>query len=427
MWQEITISNQQEKISATDTLALKRKEKINRDDLIVLKNKIRSQFDSKIQLYFQPVDFLEVTLTGSLHLRISLPEEIMALYSPQNPIYDDILTNLCGKVLKFYEEDFVDDTDLLDILSSYFLTRNRFEDYKNIALRYLHNRSLPLKHELFLILLGIQKLDGSSSISLPDHSSNPLIILFKYRFFSLTEKEKTYLYDLLMTGRYDNLLPIALEAELQQDPIRNLFPIYQRIIDQFSEYNREEKVKFIEYYRTTGKYLSLYFLMKSVYSKESIEKWLQEQKKQHGKYSLAETSIPLNQTGAIRNKLKQLTEQKQVYLLQPFELLLLLNTTESFMIRDRLEQALANIPGSYIVNRAMAVVAFFDNEYFQFFQYINRSGRFRYQAEILYIKAVSLYELGKKEEGVVILQALQKKFPQSQFLNKALQEYHFNL
>ena len=122
MWQELTLTNKEEKyVSPSDTLALKRKEKINRDDLIVLKNKIRSQFDSLIQLSFQPVDFLDCSLTGLVQLRLSLPEEINSLYSPQNPIYDDILSNLCGKVLQFYEEDFVDDSDLLDILSSYFL------------------------------------------------------------------------------------------------------------------------------------------------------------------------------------------------------------------------------------------------------------------------------------------------------------------
>ncbi|MEM7180076.1 MAG: tetratricopeptide repeat protein [Spirochaetota bacterium] len=429
MWEELTLRNKEEKfVSPSDTLALKRKDKINRDDLLVLKNKIRSQFDSLIQLSFQPVDFLDCSLTGMVQLRLSLPDEINSLYSPQNPIYDDILSNLCGKVLKFYEEDFVDDSDLLDILSSYFLTRNRFEDYKNIALRYLHNRSLPLKHELFLALLGIHKVSSPFAFSLPDKSNNPLIILFKYKFAEVSFLEKNYLYDLVMTGRYENLLPLALDLVPSQIGVRNAFPIYNRIIANFRQYSVEEKKAFIETYKSTNKYFSIYFLLKTVYPRESVKKWLEEEKEKNGKSNSWETvPVALKKSGAIRSKLKELKQKEKVFLLQPFELLLLLNSTEAFVIRDSLQAAQERFPYSYAVNRSVAILAFFDNEYFQFLHYINRSGRFQYQAEALYVKAVCLFELGKKEEGMVIFQALQKRFPQSEFLNQAIEDYSFEV
>ena len=64
----------------------------------------------------------------------------------------------------------------------------------------------------------------------------------------------------------------------------------------------------------------------------------------------------------------------------------------------------------------MAVIYFHEEDYKKFLIQIAKSGNFRFQMEVLYLKAISYRELNLEKESSKIFQALYKRFPESEIL-----------
>ena len=425
MWEEIFLSNRSSKkevVILPEPPPIPKKKEISLDEVLLFRSKIVEQLKDRVLFTFEPAYFLSVKTNHSVEFFSRVSLQISENYIPLNPVLYDVFSSLCEKILQFYQYNFLDDPELLDILTNYLLFAGRLEEYKRLASDFLAKEKLPLKHYTFLVCLGSFENTLHSEIV----EENGLIFtIYRFLYSQVLNSEKAFFYDSLLSGRFDNLLSVGFVLfQEETEGIRNIFPILSRLLQQ-DQLSLQEKDTVLSYYQSTEKYMETFFLLKKEKSQAEIKEWLEGVKNINGKNLsiLPEDIVNLNRPELLRSKFKRLKSEKKLYTLQPFEILLLLNSTESFIIRDNIDIAYSKFPYSYIINRSKAVVHFFDNEFYAFFRHSGLSGRFQFMAEMIYIKALSLIEVDRKTEGNVILYALQKKFPKSNFLKNALEEF----
>lgn len=426
MWEEIFLTNKDYTTVVSEGFSLEESPKnpdyIPVGDAILYFAKVKEQLQDKIDFNFEPAYFIFVSLNKNITYSENISEKIKDRYIPINPVLEETYSTISEKLYTFYQYEFLDNPEILDFLSNYLLFSDRLEDYIYLASKFSKNNCLPLKHDLLLILL--QQHENKVSVSsLPE---DVISIVYKFFYLELNASDKIFFYDTFLKGDYDNLRGIAFETfQYDFSGIRNAYPIFNQIKYSWNHLSELEKQEFIEVYKKTNHYLDIFFLLKKQFSKEEIKEWLKEVNNENGKLlsRSSEDLVNLNRPEILRTKFKRLKNEDKLFLLQPFEILLLLNSTESILIRDRIDSQYLEKPHSYILNRAKAVISFFDNEFFSFLKYANLSGRFQHQTEMLYIKALTLIELNRKDEGNIILNALQQKFPRSSFLKNAVDEF----
>ncbi|MCB1159165.1 MAG: hypothetical protein KDK45_16815 [Leptospiraceae bacterium] len=423
MWEEIYLSNKTKSSpiileEPEETIETKPKETgMSPDQVLELKSRLKEEI-SGISTGFQAVGFIDTSLTGRLDYKNNADSVL------SNPEQEELYTSICEELISFYKDSFLDDSEILDYLGNYLLRKDCFSEYLELCETFDSHAVLPIEHEMFLSIIGRYENKIKEEF-LKAIEQDVLKILYKFKNFSINRAEKDFLYDKVISGEYANLLGLVFQLFRNEfEGPRNIYPLYAKIQTQFSHLSEEEKGVFLASFKKSGQYLNIYFLLKQLESKEGVRAWLEKEKEKNGKierHSLPE--VNLSQPTQLKNRVKLLKKDNSLYFLQPFEILLLLNSTESFLIRESLLESYRKQPFSYIINRSIAVVYFFDNDFYKFLHHASLSGRFKFQAEMLYIKALVLLELGKQEEGKVILSALQTRFPRSQFLKSALDEY----
>jgi len=174
-------------------------------------------------------------------------------------------------------------------------------------------------------------------------------------------------------------------------------------------------------YQHTYNYLKIYFYMKKSHSKLEIETWIKAMSVMNGKdrviLDLLEEELKnVPEKNKLIQKYSLLKEHNASYLLSPFEILLLCNSTISLELGNEIAAYYEKYPQSYVANRSMAVIYFHDEDYKKFLIQIAKSGNLRFQMEVLYLKAISYRELNLEKESSKIFQALYKRFPESEIL-----------
>ncbi|PKA03386.1 hypothetical protein CH375_17320 [Leptospira ellisii] len=118
-----------------------------------------------------------------------------------------------------------------------------------------------------------------------------------------------------------------------------------------------------------------------------------------------------------------LKQNRLVYTLSPFELLILLNSTESANVEKEIGGHHEKLPDSYLTKRARLALRFFKKEYDEFLNSIGECGRFRFSPEMIYLQGLAMIEIGRTEEGIGLLESLFMRFPESEYLRLVLERY----
>lgn len=325
------------------------------------------------------------------------------------------------KIISYYEKEFIEDIDFLELVSTYLIQVNRLADLVAIANKYLTRGLLPLKFQIFFILTEIYP-NNLRNLVLAGDEKIVINILYKFKFLEIDKSEKNYLYDLVVSGTNPDLLGLVFQVFKNEfKGIRNVSPIFKLISEKYTELSQEEKRLFVSSYQQTYNYFKIYFFMKKSHSKLEIETWIKAMNVMNGKdkgilYSVEEQLKDVPEKNKLTQKYSLFKEYSANYLLSPFEILLLCNSTISLELKNEIAAYYEKYPLSYVANRSMAVIYFHEEDYKKFLIQIAKSGNFRFQMEVLYLKAISYRELNLEKESSKIFQALYKRFPESEIL-----------
>lgn len=400
-----------------------------RAEILDLKVNLKANYSDKYDFSFNPENFISTNLFGQIEFQkienVKLPGfEFLFSETEEAKSFRYSL----DKIVDFLKKDYIDEPELLDMISAYLIKIDSLDELVSIAGKFLAKNALPLRYQIFFILIGIYE-NNLKNIILSGEEKIILNILYKYIYLEITKNEKNLLYDYTITRENNNLLGLVFHLfRFEFKGLRNIHPIFKIIISRFDLLTEEEAVEFLNIYSKTYSYLQIYNLMKKVYKKPQIHAWLVEMKKLNGKEEGIYNQIH-NDLGSpdhpnyLTEKYSLLKEMKFTYLLSPFELLLLFNSTILLELKEGLYSFYETNPYSYAANRCIAVVYFFEGDYKKFLQYLSRSGSLKLQIESLYLKAIAYKELGMLEESKKILTALYKKFPESEVLEKAIKDF----
>lgn len=420
-WEELTISNNRSQNPPTESITGR---SIVEDvpEVLAYKEKILSYLKN-ITIEFYPLDFLKTDLKGNIKLKYGRNTNVIHKYlaAMKN---DDLLVTY-EKAYQFYRSHFYFDAELLDLLSIYLLSLGRISDFKMIAERFLSNSTLPDKYRYFLVLSELMELTVNEKVQ--DYDLLP--ILYRIQKGNFTNIEREYIYDFVISNTSSELAGLGFYFYKNSfTGIRNIFPILKILLKDFETLSLDEKKELLEEFKSTNNYLRTYFLMKRVYDREEIKKWLNGVKKINCKFKTdpdaAITSLKsLKLDMELLNKYQILKDNKLIYTMNPFEILLFLNSTEYFPLRQAILECMSDSPNSYSNNRAYATLNFFEKDYYTFLNHIQKSGRLQYQPDAVYLRAIALLELGLKEESKALFYALELKFPDSILLKNAVEQY----
>lgn len=388
-------------------------------------------YTKKFNLNFTPEKYLTIDLLGNTRLKDNLQEtcfNINGLDLQKSHEYRS-LKSLIERILDFYSGSVFDDFKLLDYLSAFLLCHGRIDDYLNLTVGFIQKNLLPSQHKMLLAVLEYNKFLGEEIHPTKIQQKKPdfLFLLYKYKIGRLEEGEKRYIYDYSIYKREAEYLKLAwMLFKNNFSGMRNAQILAHRLMTDFEYYNEEEKKEFIQSYKKTHKYQKIYFLMKQKCDKEEIVDWLEKMKLYNGKKIDAPDGNSKHlERGELTQRYNYYKKNNNLHKLSPFDLLLLLNSTESVRVKKELFTIFDEMPYSYVVNRAIAIIYFYEKNYNKFYFYLSKAGRLQYHPECIYIRALVCLELGIKEEGSAILYALQEKFPSSLLLKDAL--YHYKL
>ena len=391
-------------------------------ELLDLKESLKANLKDTYDLEFNPEKYIETNLHGDISFKRMEDIDFRSNYlTKATSEKDKQLVAQFEKIISYYEKEFIEDTDFLELLSTYLIQMNRLADLVAIANKYLSKGILPLKFQIFFILTDIYP-NNLRNLVLAGNEKIVINILYKYKYLELDKSEKNYLYDLVVSGTNPELLGLVFQIFKNEfKGIRNVSPIFKLIADKFVSLSPEEKRVFTSAYQQTYNYLKIYFYMKKSHSKLEIETWLKAMNVMNGKdkailNTIEEELKDVPEKNKLTQKYSLLKEHNASYLLSPFEILLLCNSTVSLEIKNEISEYYEKYPQSFIANRSMAVIYFHDEDYKKFLIQIAKSGNFRFQMEVLYLKAISYRELNLEKESSKIFQALYKRFPESEIL-----------
>lgn len=400
-WEEIFLSSE-----GTSEVTIETLEKYpipsGSKDFGVLKNALLDYFKSTDQFPIPLEDYFNTDLTGKITLLNPILPGSIYNSSPFITIVDELL--------KYYENNFQKDDDVLIYLSLALIHTNRIDDLNFFLSKYNSKSNLPLSLEIFLILGGVISRE-LPNIILHGDEDNYLNILYKYKFFSLSKSEQILLYDSVITNTKPNLVGIVYC--LYKDSyveIRNLNPLLEIISKKFTQLNLENQNIFLNSYLKTGNYFKSYLFLKKVYNKKELKNWLLLQKNLNGKMkSLFESS-----NKSLKSSVDHFLEKKDISIFSPFELYQALTDNKyKNNVLTILNTLYTDNPNSYILNQAKAIENFIKKDYINFFRLVDKSGSFQYKSEITYLKAVCMMELGLMIESEKFIKILLEKFPNS--------------
>ncbi len=401
-WEEIFLSSEENSEVIIDTL-----EKFpitsGSVEFGVLKIALLDYFKSIDQFQIPLEDYLTTDLTGKISLL--------------NPIFSSSINNttpsfttIVDDLLKYYENNFQKDDEVVIYLSLILIQSNRIEDLNIFLFKYNSKSNIPLSLEIFLIL-GRVLTKELPNIILHGDEDNFLNILYKYKFFSLSKSEQILLYDSVITNVKQNILGIVfcMYRDIQSE-VRNINPVLDIIAKKLSNYDDVNQNIFLDSYLKTGNYLKSYFFLKKVYSKNDLRNWILLQKNINGKIKITERNIE----NSIINNINLFFEKKDITIFSPFELFQALNNNNhKDNIINHINTLYKKHPGSYILNQAKAIEYFINKDYINFFKLTDKSGSFQNKSEIIYLKAICLMEIGLIIESENLIKILIKKFPDS--------------
>ncbi|EMG12433.1 hypothetical protein LEP1GSC151_1981 [Leptospira interrogans serovar Grippotyphosa str. LT2186] len=133
-----------------------------------------------------------------------------------------------------------------------------------------------------------------------------------------------------------------------------------------------------------------------------------------------------SQDESLEKRYALLKKNHLVYTLSPFELLILLNSTESSNVQKEIGGVGERLPDSYLTKRAKSVLYFFEKKFEEFLKSLEHCGRFRFSPEMLYLQGSALVEIGRTQEGIKLLENLLIKFPDADYLRLVLERYKKN-
>ncbi|MBK7058150.1 MAG: hypothetical protein KBF99_03490 [Leptospiraceae bacterium] len=391
-------------------------------ELVELKESLKANLADSYDLKFIPEKYIETNLLGEISFKriedIDFKSNYLTRASSEK---EKQLVSDLEKIISYYEKEFIEDIDFLELISTYLIQVNRLADLVAIANKYLTRGLLPLKFQIFFILTEIYP-NNLRNLVLAGDEKIVINILYKFKFLEIDKSEKNYLYDLVVSGTNPDLLGLVFQVFKNEfKGIRNVSPIFKLISEKFTELSQEEKRLFVSSYQQTYNYFKIYFFMKKSHSKLEIETWIKAMNVMNGKdkgilYSVEEQLKDVPEKNKLTQKYSLLKEYSANYLLSPFEILLLCNSTISLELKNEISAYYEKYPLSYVANRSMAVIYFHDEDYKKFLIQIAKSGNFRFQMEVLYLKAISYRELNLEKESSKIFQALYKRFPESEIL-----------
>ena len=391
-------------------------------ELVELKESLKANLADSYDLKFIPEKYIETNLLGEISFKriedIDFKSNYLTRASSEK---EKQLVSDLEKIISYYEKEFIEDIDFLELISTYLIQVNRLADLVAIANKYLTRGLLPLKFQIFFILTEIYP-NNLRNLVLAGDEKIVINILYKFKFLEIDKSEKNYLYDLVVSGTNPDLLGLVFQVFKNEfKGIRNVSPIFKLISEKFTELSQEEKRLFVSSYQQTYNYFKIYFFMKKSHSKLEIETWIKAMNVMNGKdkgilYSVEEQLKDVPEKNKLTQKYSLFKEYSANYLLSPFEILLLCNSTISLELKNEIAAYYEKYPLSYVANRSMAVIYFHEEDYKKFLIQIAKSGNFRFQMEVLYLKAISYRELNLEKESSKIFQALYKRFPESEIL-----------
>ncbi|MCE9500225.1 MAG: hypothetical protein K8R21_06980, partial [Leptospira sp.] len=393
--------------------------------LVRIKEKILKNYDSFLEFSFLPINFITTDLKGGISVRTEIPVEA---WIKKNDIGSERELEL---VHFLYEELYKSikassnriDRESLEMLCVYLLSQNRLEDFISLVEIYDRKGNLPPVISVFMGITGIAPENLETDFIA--EGNDPVFTIYKWLRSKNPELENE-LYDFVVSRKYQQLLGLVFSIYSERiTGLRTVYPLYQMIIKQFSQLPEEEKKFFISKFQETHHHLIIYFLMKQVYTREQIHQHFREEMNLNGKSSMEKGSSIIPELH-LDQKYKNLREQGLTHTLGPFEILVLLNSNESYNVREDILAAFNKFPHSYIVNRSMATLNFFDRDFDSFLNFESRCGRLRFHPEMIYFRGVVCCESGFREEGKALLTSLSQKFPDSEMLKKATEEYRLN-
>ncbi|HMV45339.1 MAG TPA: hypothetical protein PKD50_22630, partial [Leptospiraceae bacterium] len=377
-------------------------------------------------LTFIPEKFIQTNLLGEISFKRIEEIQFRSNYLIQaKSEQDQKAISSFERIISYYDKEFIEDVEILEIVSTYLIQMNRLADLVALSNKFLSKGILPLKFQIFFILTGIYE-NNLTNLVLSGNEKIIINILYKFKFLQIDKSEKNYLYDLVVSGLNPELVGIVFQLfKDDYKGIRNISPVYKIISEKYKYLSREEKRAFVNSYEKTYNYLKTYFYMKQSHSDLEIQTWLKAMKVMNGKDAAILDTID-QQLKDVPEKLKLnkkyliLKEHNASFLLNPFEILLLCNSTVALELKNEIADYYEKYPNSFIANRSIAVTYFHEEDYKKFLMQIAQSGNFRYQMEVLYLKAIAYRELNLEKESSKIFQALYKRFPESEILAKEM-------
>jgi hypothetical protein len=408
-WEEIFLSSE---IISEITLERSDKNSSSRE-FDTLKNNLLDYVNSNEYLTKSLEYFLKTDLSGKMishSHKINFPgmEKPLLFHS----IVDDFLT--------FYKNNFKKDDEVLIYLSKVLVSHQRTSDLKELLKTYQTHSNLPLILEIYLIITEILPGPLPNAI-LHGDELDVLNIIFKYKFFEISETEKYLLYDKIIEGRNENLLGFVFHLfKNKRNGFRNIYPILEKLYPLYNILEPIDQKIFIETYSLSGNLIKRFLLLKKIYSRKEIFEWINLEKKIYGKIK-TKNKEPIDYQS---NKQEIFLRNKDLSIYSPFELYLALETPSMYKaINEYLIESIQANPYSYILNLSQAVVHFHKKDFFQALKYLENSGSMRWSSESLYIKGICLFKCGYSEESKRIMKTLQATFPQNEEIKMYLNDF----
>ena len=428
-WEEIYISSQEEE-SFSEGFATGSFSITEIRDYFVDKSGNPSRESSGQLLSFFPgeknptlnlTDFLYTDLLGNIRLRLgknvkySFLEPIL-----QNQSFTEILERTLTDLMSRPELH----TDYLDAVFLTLLYQNRLKEISEFIMSLSSKNLLNLNLQIFSILSGLMK-KPLENLVMSGAEKEPLNILYKYKFLEISLLERNRLYDLVLEKSAPSLNGIVFHLFSRNTTgIRNIFPIYKIIMENFDSLDELERKEFMESFQENGRFLQVYNFMKKSYSKKELRAWLDRIRRLNGK-SDPDTEHSFkgySEKEDLIQKYKTLRSEHMVYTLSPFEILLLLSSSVALQVKNEILEAYKSIPSSYIVNRSLSAVYYFQSDYRRFLLHLERSGSLQNHAESIYLKSLACIELGHSEEAKRLLLVLKSKFPDAEVIQDGLKK-----
>ncbi|PJZ69229.1 hypothetical protein CH373_14660 [Leptospira perolatii] len=419
-WPEITLSHSDSEVGSPTKKEIPFPK--SSPEVVRLKTKILENYRGSVLTHLNPLDCFRSDLFGGF-----------AFLSPRKDwIADEGITEREERLLRLFLEELYEelknhvfyDKDLFSICSAFLLCEDRLGEYLELLNSFPSNFSDASKGRALLTYLGLlPKKESEAS----EKRSRVQRLIEKHSLEGLPPEEQIEIYDLVVSGQEPALLGTAYYYfRMQAQGLRNVKVLDSMIVRRLSEFTFKEMELFLKDFETRHSIWNRYNLIKKVRRPSQVKEWLREEKKKNGREELSSTlkeSILEKGDESLFERYQLYSKQGLVHTLRPFELLTLWNSTEATKLDTDLIEIEKKVPESYLTQRMIAVKEFRDQRFSAFLERLPKTGRFQYTPEMVYLRAVSLLELGNATEGVRLLKSLVYKFPDSDFLRLVLDRY----